>query len=378
MTPHARARCHRPRMPRLLAYTQQQIDSFALEERGVRDGESPADFHEADASYGVRKVFCDWEARSEVLRYLFGDVDIYDSPVTGQMLSRLLPQRHPVHSQWVATKLTDPIKGWKWKDYGLAVMKAGQPTYPWDGRSNAFHKAELNVLYEHANFDVKEDGDIFSELERYVTYQDGEGTETDLVSKGGNFLRFLVPGGAKKPDGTGTPTPHLVPVPYGIPYNVPEETFYLLWRRVPFAAFDALDPEGKNYLYQRVYVGDPTGQLPLLGVPTTDGVPYLGTVNRTTFYGRPPGTVKLRGVVPTKLRSPLGVGYEWNIKYKFVYRPQGWLNLRWFPLPGTDPANSAGLYQVGTGEAAQPIDSVADYSALAVVRDLNKLFSIAA
>lgn len=348
-------------MPALVPYTQAQIDSFKIVERGVRDGTSPSEMHDGISSTCVRRVFCDWESRFEVLRYFFGDVDTYAAGDAGEVgLSRLLPQRHPVHQEWIAVKLAEPIRGWKFKDYGLAVGAEDDPPedrYPWDGRSNAFHRAELAVQYEHVSFRVAADDEIGSELDRYVTYQPGEGSEVELTQPTGT-MKYLVPGATAAM----TPPPHLLPVPYGVPYAIPEETFYLKWQRVAEAAL-----EPGSTLFNRIYRGE-----------VEDGftVPYLGCVNGLPFYGLDPGTVKFKGAERTLLRSPLGVGWEWAVKYKFLYRPQGFLSLRFFPpVTGTIPASAGGLYFVGT-EAAVPavLADTPDYAALACVRDLNRLF----
>lgn len=321
-------------MPALSYPSQATIDTWNIEERGVRDGSSPEERFELNGAGCTRIFRCDWADRVDVVKFFLGYSAIWDNAGT-PTLSRLLPQAHPLFPSFAATKVTS-VKGIKWT--GNAVGGAYQ--YKLDSSQiNLFKYAELTIQYEHVDYEMLDDGEITDEQDRYVSR--GETTPS------AEFLQL--PGGAFKYISASTP-PHQTVIPFNVGKILPQEKFILTWRRLPEAAWAI----GSN-LYDRVYDNG-----------------YLGAINANVFWGRPVGTVLFSGVRPILNRSPLGDGFEWDLEYTFDYDPHGWNHKYYYNPAGTNN----GFHFVGTGTTIYTATTLPDNYSIYNSRTLENLFAV--
>lgn len=315
------------------------------QERGVRDGSSPSASVGLDENRGEREFMCNWEYRFEVARWFVGQVSTYTDDDGYLQLSRLMPQKYPEVPWLIATKVTS-IVGHKWLS--------------WDdvNQVNVFKKAKLKLLYEQAPFELKDDDDTTSELQRYVEYPAGdpEPSAERLNVPGAAFkytadpedeLRF---GGPL--DGTVIPYPSVGKV-------VPQEVFTVRWHRLgPLETiWDASCP-----LYQRLF-GDTEG----------DEVPYFGAINKATFFGRGIGTCCLLGVKPRRRKDITGT-YSLDLDFIIGYKPSGWNWVWGYSMNSSDTVN--GWYLVTTDGTFATADEIGDFKSIHSARNLNDLFRI--
>jgi hypothetical protein len=333
-------------MPAIVPPIQDDVDAWGVEEIGVRDGSSPAESFEINGSSAERTFRVNWDLRNEFVWWMLGYAQTWDDSGTTR-LSRLLPQQHPLYAGLVATKCTR-IKGYKWTGNAVADVD-GEYQFPVDGSQiSTFAKADVTIRYDHVTYDRVEDDDIYdtlTEMDRYVVRGDIQ-PGADYMTMPGAAFSYRVSGGAD-PDG--------FPVAINSGRIVPTERFPLTWHRVPENVWSP-DSGLNDFVY---------------GLGSYSSGPALGAVNKTTFYGRPPGTVLLEAVRPILLRDPFGIDLEWDIEYTFAYNPRGWNYLYYFDLNGSD----SGWYFVSSLGYEAP-GSVTDDTSIYNERDLNLLFSV--
>src|SRR5262249_10335715 len=156
----------------------------------------------------------DWGKREDVIRYFLGDVVVWDDSGTLKV-SRLLPQRLPDRPEMAAVS----VKRLTGHRFLGTVDDRGSPIY---------ERAEIEFQFENLPFSLTEDAETVSELDRFVQFLPGEGAATTITAPGGIF-KYAVEGATV----AGTPEPHLRPIPFGLPFSVPEQLFHLKWHRVP-------------------------------------------------------------------------------------------------------------------------------------------------
>lgn len=338
-------------MPAITPPTQTEIDSWHVEERGVRDGSSPEEAFEVDASSATRVFHCKWEHRAAFVQWMIGYSQTWDDAGTTK-LSRLLPQQHPDYPDLIAVKAR--LRGFRWMTNSEPDVEPDPPDEPYyqftESQINVFDKADVTVEYAHADYDRASDdliyGGGFTEMDRFVIR--GE------VTPSGEYLQL--PGASLKYfRSTGVGAPHGQAINFNAGKVLPGEKFTLTWTRLPDAVWT---PE--SGLYQLIY-----------GTGPFTAVPYLGCVNKTEFYGRYPGTVLLDGVRPIRRKSPLGAGFEWDLEYSFNFDPNGW-NWKYY----YDPTGGAsGWYFVGNTQYYAP-GSLPDDKAVYNEAELLDLFSV--
>lgn len=352
-------------MPALSYPDQATIDSWNVREGGVKDGTSPTESFEVDNSASRRTFLVAWDSRGDFIKYMLGYGETWDDSGTTR-LSRLLPSYHPEFTDLIASRVSE-VRGLKYTAPAVPVdpddpyrddpaVCFDHPDYRFTDddtaghQINVFKDAVITVEYEQASFDRVEDADIYdggSELDRYVV----RGEQTP----GAEYLQL--PGAVfKYVRSSGTTSPHGKTIPFNNGLVLPQEKFVLVWRRVPSEVWT---PD--SALYEWVYGG------PLYTVPA------LGCINDADFYGRPPGTVLFENVRPILRKSPLGVGFEWDLEYSFNYDPKGW-NYKYYFGVG-DPANN-GWYFVSKGTTYYTPATLPDYESLYNARDLNNLFNV--
>ncbi len=341
---------------------------FELEELGVRDGSSPVEDMAVDATRAVRKFKCKYDKRFDAAKWFVGYQSTYTNGNGGTSISRVIPQCHPHFDELVATKVVG-IKGFKWtaalnpeavSDVGGTLVKA-----------NDFMRAEFEVIYEHVPYSVLTDdnledfvADMTEEINgfegfRFVEHPYGASQGGgEALSPPGNTLNFITDTNTVKG-----------PVPGNTPVIAPQETFRIMWHRLPAEAWPhEYTAAGAFFqtttLFDRIYrgiVGDAVGH-------GSVAAPFFGAINDSEFFSRPAGTVLLLSVTPHRRRSPTGVGYEWDLEYEFGYKPQGWLKLLYWP--------DGKYYFVGRGATYYNPATLPDGKALYNARPFGKLFTL--
>lgn len=358
-------------MPALQYPQQSEIDYWNVRERGPKSHESPRETFEVDQSTCERVFLVNWPDRYKFIRYMLGYAQTWDDSGTTR-LSRLLPYKHRDLPDLVATKVTSVV-GHRWTWYAETVDENDtdyrndearhhkHPDYRFKtDQFNVYDDAEITVLFEHVEYDRVEDAAIadvgYNEMMRYVSRGD--------VTPSGEALQL--PGAVfNYTTEDATSVPHGIKIPFNCAKILPQEKFVLTWKRLPE---DVWTPD--STLYRRIYIGDAVGDP--LGVAK---VPYIGTVNRKNFYGRPKGTVLFESVRPLLKKSPLGVGLEWDLEFTFVYKPEGWLNLYYFGLGDNSAYNGYYFVRAQGGTIYTP-DVLGDDIGLYNTRDHNLLFSV--
>ncbi len=329
----------------LVPYSDEEIEAFELQELGVADGSSGVINFEIDHNYGTRMYRCAWEWRYDVAAYLLGYSALYVDGSGNTKLSRLMPVPFDDSLPNVIAAQISDMKGMQW---------VGRDNNG-DTQTNVFTWALFTVRYWNPPYELAADGDITSELDRYWQFPAKTRTSGDVLQLPGNTLFYRTPTGAGNANGK--------PTQVGAPVTCPTETVFGVWNRLPDAAFDIT-----SNLYIRLYQGTFTA-----GV--SDGYPYLGTINRATFQGRPPGTLLLNGSNPVWQRSPSTDDYEWTLEYEFIYKPQGWNFLFYFDAAAGSPGSGWWFVsRQGLGYFAP--GSVPDGASLYVEREFANLVSV--
>lgn len=347
--------------------TQDTIDTWNVREGGARDQSSPTDTYEMNNSTSRRKYYVKWAKRYDFIAYMLGYSILWNDSGTTR-ISRLLPRKDPDATALIATKVTQ-LKGFQWKSNlittttlgsaGFATDPSrnfGHTGYQWsDGQASTYTDADIEILFEHPDYFMVEDSTVYAadpygELGRYVAPGDYDGSSEYLTLPGG-MMKYAVSGGTPSP-------PHNQVIPFNNGKVLSQEKFQLIWKRLPYDIWSSTSD-----LFVFVY-GD-----------GGSNVPAVGRINKTTFYGRPAGTVLFESVKPILMRDPRGDFFEWQLTYNFTFNPYGWNNLYYYVKGGTN----AGFYYATSEESGgaavyRAPGSVPDNQALYNETELNKLF----
>lgn len=333
-----------------IPFTPTEIDAMEIESIGVRDMSHPTESRELGTNTMRRSWKVKWGERYRFIELCLGNCALWDDSGTTR-LSRLLPDdlygRHPDFPEIVATKV-ESIRG---------IGKPEEITDDMDPDYNAmpyYPFARVEVFYEHLPFELKDDEDTTSELERYVIPPglSESGIDSDYTTLPGGFLHYIRE--------TGTTSPHLKPIPQNVGFITPTQQRIIRWVNLPKEAWGP-----GTTLHQRAFEGD------------GDDVPFVGTVNKeeiiiTGDSGYPMGTMLLEAVKERLYRSPLGIGWRWDLDFHFRYRPMGWNWLRFFEGDAAGTGN--GVYFVGKGTTHHYSDTLPDNESIYNARDHNLMF----
>ncbi|VTT98870.1 unnamed protein product [Gemmataceae bacterium] len=335
-----------PLLTEPLAYPDQAtVDLWNVREKGTRDGSSPSESLLVDASSATRVFEVDWENRHQFVKLMLGDVALWDDGGTTK-LSRLLPRKHPVLTDLIATR-APRITGHKWVANEIPGL---DDEYEFDvagTQMNVFEKAIVEIQYEHAPFTRLEDDEVAeSEVERFVSLDDTQ-PSAEFLQLPGAVLAYIRE--------TGTDPPHNLAIPFNTAIVVPQEVRRVTWHDIPEEVWVP-----GSALWDRVYGAE--------GAPS-----YLGSINSVEFLGFPTGTLLFSAVQPRRLKSPTGVGFRWSLTYEFTFRPSGH---NWAYYWDRTGANS-GWYFIGPkGGAFHYADTVPDNYSLYAARDFHDLFKV--
>ena len=310
---------------KLRYYTDAEKALIDLKRRGVsNEGDHIKDEMGPDGAGSTRRYSCAWDQRYAAAFMLTGYASSYQDGDGKVRISRLLPDQHPNGSRfnWFCTKVAidpycylgviDPA------DFGQSVPR--------------FKRAELTATYELLPFSLAEDDSLTADQEylRYVVKPGLPGaeisTESNYIPMAGGSQNFTTLDGTTEPAG--------VPIPYGIGYTENTSKFKIIFRRVPQ---DLWGPG--TTLHDRVK-GD--------GTPGNRG--YIGSLNLTTFFDMPPLTAKLEGVEEKQLPDNSGLGYAWDIEYRFLRKNVPYGHLGFLYLASTSGGTFNGYYQALAGQ----------------------------
>jgi hypothetical protein len=325
-----------------------------------------------------------------VAKWFVGDVATYFEDTT-KKISRLNPQplpkppREEDEPEWpdfYATKVTE-ITGHAWRDFDPdgAVLDPTDPeestqfgdgtgtpreyVYTTEGveagiPANRFLCAKLKVQYERLPYQLLDDEETESEIERHVQFIPEEG-QVDYITVPASTQNYIDSAGVA----AGNPAGHLVPVPYPVGLTESSYRFTLRWHRIPYDAYGPGKP-----LWARIF-----------GDGTTANLPYLNAVNDTVFYFEtfPIGTCMLEKVTekiePSLIDSNF---YLWTIDFSFRVVPGGH-NRQWY-FPNANEWAAAGNVAkrmfVARGTTYYAPGSVPDLRANYVERELEDLFNV--
>jgi len=320
----------------LRAYTTEEVNRMEIEWRGIRDGSTPTLSFEISGNRATATCFVNPEEFESAVLYFVG-LSVVVTPGSGDpWISRLLPFRLPGREGFVCTKITK-ASGHK--------FTGKQPGVNWVG----YKKVEMELLFEVPKYELFEDEELGNEYDRYVEPQPNDWTSETISTFGSNFKFARDPGGA-----TPTAAPHGQPVPTNSCYKVqPKESFTMTWWRVPY---DAISDDSD--LWARIQ-----------GTGEQDDIPLVGAINSAAMFGRPTGTVFLKGVRRTLDVSPVGDGTkEWRVDYSFETLPSGWNWLWW--ASASDP-DTNGYYMVSSDGAFATAATVGDKQSFYAARDLG-------
>lgn len=325
----------------LRPYTAEEINRMGIRWRGVRDGTTPSLSFEINGNRATATCFINPVEFNSAILYFLGTAKVItpaDPEVDPPYISRLLPFALPGREGLVCTKITKASghrfegkqAGINWVDYKYV---------------------EMELLFETPKFELIEDADITNEYERYVEPQPNDWTSETIATFGSNLKFARDPAGA-----TPTAVPNGLPVPTNSVFKVqPKEAFTMTWWRVPDeAANDDSD------LWARIQ-----------GTGDQDDIPLIGAINSAPIFGRPTGTVFLKGVRRTRDVSPLGDGsFEWRIDYNFETLPSGW---NWIWWASASEPDTNGYYMVASDGVFATAADVTDKQSLYAARDLADL-----
>jgi hypothetical protein len=331
-------------------YTASELQQIDLKRRGVSgEGDHTHESLGPDGAGTPRLYSCAWAERYAAALVLVGYAKRYEDTLMRERISRLLPDTYSVAGDqlWVCTKVRlDPFKY-------LGVIDPIQ-----EGQdAPRFDRCDIEATYEQIPYDLFDDAllNFDEEIDRCVIKPGFPGaevsTETNYIGLPGGTLKYLKAVNTP-PAGTA------VPYPYGFPEHYTNLTY--VWRRVPKSLWGA----GTDLMTR------------VKGVPGTRGM--IGSLNLTTFDGRPPLTLQLRGVEERLLPDPLGIGYAWDLAYKMSEKPVPFGHLGYYFHSTKAAFGPSGYYEVGRSDLATNLEiaaaNLADTDSLFHVREFNELF----
>lgn len=271
-------------------FSAEEIVAMELRTAGVKDGSHPMLEQDFRACTVRRDWFCKWDKLDDAICMILGGAAYY-SGASGAGISRVMPMYFPGRPNYLAMGIEN-IRGAK--SCGIDDTN----TVP------AYTHARFTVRHELVFFNTAEDG--VEEHARYVEILPST-TDVNYLSMPGSIMQFRSSGGP------GPLSPDGIPIPY--PIGRPEAVTKMgrKWHRVPKSAWQTTGP-----LYKRVK-----------GDPVTGERGYVGTVNKNTLFGMPPGTLLFMGVdeevIPDPTVSvPGGLGdYAFSLTYWWLQRTTG-------------------------------------------------------
>lgn len=326
----------------LRPWNTEEVAAFELDWRGLRDGGTPTESFEVNATRADMKLWCKWDKRYDVVNYLVGYQVVWDDGGT-KKISRQIPQRYPGTPALWCTKVA--------KITGHAYRGNDTDGFP------KYARAELDVIFEAVPYEVASDAVAAEQGERarYVDDRADSDPTTEAITFPGGAMKFhrdpLDPVPDLDPDG------RLCPFNISKPY--PVEKVFVDWYRVP----DDIYTPGSDWWNR------------LKGQSEDDDVPILGAINKAEIFGRPIGTLLLAGVKPAKDFSPTGNGrYEFRLRFEFWEKLSGW---NWYYYAVANSSLSSlvnGWYFAGSGGRFATAAVVKDGEATYNARDFNDLF----
>ncbi len=227
-----------------------------------------------DNSTATRIFLVDWSMQSLFIDDLLG----FATVTTTGGLARVLPEEHPDYSYFYATD--------------VSVKPVGRPGTTGVNQST-YDVAEIAVTYKPLPYAVREDDDIETELDRFVSRTPQ--VKAEYLTYNNTGMKWV--GGAL--DGQSLQfTPGII---------VPGMTQTYTWHTVP-AVLPTFDDANSEY------------RIPTLA----NALPLLGKCNATEFDGQPPGCVVLTQVDGKMVMPKLKDGfYYWEIVYTFDMKNYG-------------------------------------------------------
>lgn len=331
-------------------FTAAEIEAMKIKTVGVRDGSHPTQTRAMNACTITRPfhVSGDPEKLDDAIAYFLGGAVQYTNASGARKISRLPPQTYPGKPTFAAVAIE-------------SITGAGGPGIDNDDAVPEYPKAKLVVRYEVVPFAIKPDTETTSETQRYVQTIPARSDVLYLTLPGGT-LNYIVDGGSGTP-GSGTPRPHLIPIPFTIGKPETQSVRAFKWWRVPALVWQPSSP-----LFQRVYGNYEQGE-----------EPWIGTVNSQTLYGIPAGQLLFLGTEEELVTDPLGNALCWHLNHMFLHKPRNH-NWMYFNDVSTKSPNASGYYFAGRGTTYYTTSDLSSHDGVALFnsRDHNRLFDPAA
>lgn len=330
----------------LRKFTPDEIRAMKIQTRGVRDGSHPTHRRGMRGCSTDRSFYCATAHFESFLAYMLGAVRTYTNADGKIAVSRLLPQTFPKKDRLTCMSLAES-KGQP--ENGAGVDNAdGVPTYP---------RTECRFLYEVVPYYLKTDLEMQetgkNESDRYLE-ELGSKIDVKYLTLPGGSMR-LATGAVDANRAKGTPIPYAIGSP-----QVTSNYALKVWR-FPYAAW------GAGSARYELAMGVP-------GVPSK--APYIGSVNATTFFGNPPGTLLLLDVEEEIMFDQLGDDLVWNLTFRFLKKPRGH---NWFFFFQTNPQGTipSGWYFASIDGEERIPGNIDDDTSLFNEREFADLFATA-
>lgn len=321
----------------LRPYTAEEVALMNIRWRGVRDGSTPTLSFGISDNRATATCLIDPAEFNSAIYYFVGTAVVVTDETEAEppWISRLLPFKLPGREGLVCTKIPK-ASGIKFERKQVGVNWV------------EYKYVELELLFETPKYEMFEDEDLGNEYERYVEPLPNDWTSETIATFGSN-LKF-----ARDPAGEDpTERPNGITVPTNSVFKVqPKESFTVTWWRVPDEAMS-----DDSDLWARIQ-----------GSGDQDDIPLIGSINSAPIFGRPTGTVFLKGARRTRDVSPIGDGsFEWRVDYSFETLPSGWNWLWW--ASATDP-DTNGYYMISSDGVFATAATVGDKQSMYAARDL--------
>lgn len=352
-------------MPPSAPLVRPTITYFA--ERGSRDGSSPSESFGAEGSSATRKFFVPWDERFLAATAILGYSQIGYDGSAPDGLRRLIPLRHPDTSvfpyYWYAASITN-CTGHKF---------SGKRTGSDSSVANTFDKAELTVQYEQVDYLMFNDSTTVNPVtgdpwtwptDEWVRYTSiGEmTTSTNYLALPGGTIQYARNPALPLP----TAPPHGKPIPFATGIVQPIMEFKLTWKKVPFQIVSPYLGYTANPWKRRIW-----------GDGTNTYLPYIGTVNKTSFLKYPAGTLLFSNIRMIPRKSPYLVP-EWDVEFTFAVDPRKW-NYKLYVPPKAEADNFEYYLAIRpTSGTTTWYDqgSIPDYKCLYNEREFTELFQV--